>query len=49
MGLSSPRAESIDIIALQPAKKLLVIKPMGLSVPWDKSLGIIAFQTAKIN
>ena len=41
MGLSVPRAYSLVIIALQPAKKMLGIKPMGRSDPWTDSLDII--------
>ena len=49
MGLSSPWADSIDIIALHPVKKWLGINPMVISVPWDDSIDIIAFRTANIN
>ena len=42
-------ANSFYIIALQPEKKWLGIKPMGLSVPWSNYIDIIAFQTARIN
>ena len=34
MGISAPWANSNDIIALKPVKKILVINPMGLSTPW---------------
>ena len=49
MGLNSPWAKSIDIIALQLVKKWLVIKSMGLSVFCANSIDIITFQTAEIN
>ena len=49
MGLSDPRYESLDIIALQPVKKWLGINPMGISAPWADSIDIIALHKAKIN
>ena len=47
MGLSAPRAASIDIIALWPLKRLIGINPMSLSAPWDESLDIIALNPVK--
>ena len=47
MGLSDPRAESLEIIALKPVKKLIGIKPMSLSVPWADSIDIIALNPVK--
>ena len=44
MFLSAPRADSIEIISLQPVKKLIGINPMILSVPWDNSLDIVALK-----
>ena len=41
MGLSALRADSLDIIALRPVKKLIRINPISLIYPWDDSLGII--------
>ena len=49
MGLIAPWFDSLDIIALQPVKKLLWVNRIGLSVPMENYLDIIAFQTAKIN
>ena len=46
MGLGDPWSDSIDIIALKPAKKI-GINPMGISYPWADSLVIISFQTVK--
>ena len=42
MGMSTPRSDSLEIIALQPVKKRLGINPMGRSAPWDDSLDIIS-------
>ena len=42
MGLSSPRFDSIDIIALSALKYWIVINPMSLSAPWADSLDIIS-------
>ena len=49
MGLSVPCNDSLDIIALQPVKKLPWVIPMGLSVLMTNSFDIIALQTEKIN
>ena len=49
MGLSEPRANYIDIIALQPVKEFLGFNPMELSVPWAEYLDIITFQIDTIN
>ena len=49
MVLSTPWADSLDIIALLPVKKLTWVNPMGLSVLMANSLYIIYFQTDKIN
>ena len=40
MGLSDHRADSFEIIALQPVKKLLGINPMGINAPWADVLEI---------
>ena len=45
MGISDPRADSVEIIALHPVKKLVGINPMSLSAPWDDSLDIITLKT----
>ena len=45
MGLSTPRTDSIEIIAFRPVKELRGIKPMGLSDHKDDSIDIINFQT----
>ena len=47
MSLSAPWADSLDIIALNPVKKIPEINPMGLSAPWSDSIDIFALQTAK--
>ena len=47
MGLSAPWAESIDIIDLQPVKKLIGINHMSLSDPWADSIDIIALNPVK--
>ena len=47
MGLSDPRSDSIEIIALQPVKKLIGINPMRLSSRWEESLDIIALKSVK--
>ena len=39
-----PRADSCDIIDLQPEKKWLGNNPMGFGAPWADSLEIIALQ-----
>ena len=49
MVLSTPWSDSLDIITLQPVKKLPWVNPMGLSVPMANSIDIIAFQINKIN
>ena len=49
MGLSSPWADSLDIIALNPVKKLPWVIPMVLSIPMDDSIDIIDLQKAAIN
>ena len=49
MGLSTPWANSIDIIGLQPVKILPRVNPIGLSFPMADSLDIISFQIDKIN
>ena len=41
--LSAPWAESLDIIDLNPAKKL-GINPMGFSAPWDDHLDVISLR-----
>ena len=41
MGLSVPRADSLDIIALQTIY-FIGINPMGISDPWKDSIDIIA-------
>ena len=45
MGLSVSWADSIEIIHLQPVRKILGIKPMDHIAPMVDSLEIIAFQT----
>ena len=47
MGLSDPRSDFIDIIALCPLKILIGINPMILSVPWAESIDIIALNPVK--
>ena len=47
MGLSAPRADSFEIIALQPVKKLIEMNPMSLSAPWDDYLDIIYLKPVK--
>ena len=42
MGLSAPWAYSLDMISLNPVKKLMGFNPMSLSVPWADYLIIIA-------
>ena len=42
MGLSAPRTNSLEIIALKPVKKLIRINPIILSAPWADSLDIIS-------
>ena len=42
-----PRADSIEIIALKPVKKMAGINLMSLSASWDDSLDIIYFQPVK--
>ena len=42
MGLSYPRPNSIDIIALGKLKYWIGIKPMSLTAPWADSLEIIS-------
>ena len=49
MGLSTPWAYSLDIIALRPVKRRLGITPMVLSDPRDDSFDIIALYTAEKN
>ena len=44
MGLITPRYDSLEIIALQPVKKLVVINPMVLNSPWYNSLDIIVLK-----
>ena len=44
MGLSAPWDNSLEIIVMNPVKKLLGINPMGLSDPRAKYLYIIVFQ-----
>ena len=40
MGISAPWSDSHDIIALQPVRKLLGIKPMECSDHWVDALDI---------
>ena len=47
MGLSAPRADSLDITALGIVKKWIGINPMCLSTPWAYSLDIIALNPVK--
>ena len=47
MVFSSPRPDSIKIIALQKVEKLLGMNQMSLSEPWSESLDIIYFQPVK--
>ena len=47
MGLSAPRADSLDIIDLHPVKKVTGIISMDLSAPWDDSIDIVALQPVK--
>ena len=42
MGLSVPWADSFDVFALQPVKRLIAINPMGLSSILDDSIDITA-------
>ena len=41
MGLSDPRSDSLEIIALQKVKKMIGINPIGISAPWANSIDII--------
>ena len=47
MGLSAPREDFYEIIALHPVKILLGINPMGISAPWADSLDIIILKPIK--
>ena len=47
MVFSSPRPDSIKIIALQKVEKLLGMNQMSLSEPWSESLDIIYFKPVK--
>ena len=47
MGLSDPRADSIEIIVVQTVNKLIGINPMSLSYPWDNYPDIIALEPVK--
>ena len=49
MGLSTPKDDSIEIIALHPVKTFTGINPMILSDPWYDSINIIALKTLKKN
>ena len=49
MGISAPRADSLDIIALQTVKILIWINPMSLSAPWEKYLDTIVLNQVKTN
>ena len=42
MGISAPRENSIEIIALHPVKTIIGINPMRLISSWADSLYIIA-------
>ena len=44
MGLSDPKSDSLEIIALKPVKNIIGIKPMGLSAPLDESLDFISLK-----
>ena len=47
MGLSAPRADSLEIIALQPVRKFIGINPTRLIDPWSGALDIIDLNTFK--
>ena len=47
MVISAPRANSIEIMALQTIKKLIGIPLMRLSVPWSDSIDNISLKTVK--
>ena len=47
MGLSAPRADSLEIIALQPVRKFIGINPTRLIDPWSGALDIINLNTLK--
>ena len=44
-GLITPRADSVEIIALQPVQFYLGINPMGLIIPRTYYIDIIALKT----
>ena len=44
-GLITPRADSLEIIDLQPVKFYLGINPMGLIIPRTYYINIIALKT----
>ena len=48
MGISSPLADSIWIIYLQPVRNFLRDEPNGFSAPWSESLDNISLYTLKI-
>ena len=47
MGLGDPWADSLDIIALHPVKKLLGTNTMWIGVPWVDSLDIFHYGQRK--
>ena len=47
MSLSAPWYDSLDIIDLNPVKKILWINSMGIRSPWSNSLDINALQPVK--
>ena len=47
MSLIAPWVESLDIIALNPVKKILGINPMVLSSHWAYALDVIALRLVK--
>ena len=44
MGISAPRADSFEIIDLQPVKQLTGINPMVLSASWDDSINNVSLK-----
>ena len=42
MVLSDPWSDCLEIISLQPVKKLQGMNPMGLNAPWANSLEMLS-------
>ena len=47
MGISAPRANNFEIIALQKITRLIGINPMSLNEPWYESIDIIVLKPVK--